>query len=264
LLDLAMAPPSPDLAMRLPDLARAQPDLTMRLPDLAMAQSDLSCVAGCLVDADCNDPFHPRCDPTQCRCVECLPTLDNCGHALYCANQNGNYTCAPGCKDDSDCPNAHCDVAVHQCVICIDDADCALGRICLNDTCVPGCTAAHGCPSPLSCCGGACIDITSDFANCGGCGNPCPFGWNCCSSLCANPQFDIMNCGGCGMVCTVANGIPKCANHTCEIAACNPGFADCDGMYINGCETNLNDVNHCGNCATACPAGRNCLQGVCM
>ena len=49
------------------------------------------------------------------------------------------------------------------------------------------------------------------------------------------------------------------------VAACAPGFADCDGMSGNGCETgtSMNDAN-CGACGRVCAAGTACMAGTCV
>ncbi len=46
---------------------------------------------------------------------------------------------------------------------------------------------------------------------------------------------------------------------------CDPGFADCDHDWTNGCETNIfTDVMRCGGCTGhMCPVGDFCIQGVC-
>jgi hypothetical protein len=50
---------------------------------------------------------------------------------------------------------------------------------------------------------------------------------------------DPANCGDCGIVCSqaVQNGVPGCASGRCTIGKCNAGWADCDGIATNGCET---------------------------
>src|SRR5205085_1932613 len=50
--------------------------------------------------------------------------------------------------------------------------------------------------------------------------------------------------------------------------ACNPGFANCDGAALNGCEINTtNDRSNCGRCGTVCPtpahASPGCNASVC-
>src|SRR5262249_24653680 len=42
---------------------------------------------------------------------------------------------------------------------------------------------------------------------------------------------------------------PACAGGRCVFAACEAGFADCDGNFPNGCEIDLqNDRLNCGKC----------------
>jgi hypothetical protein len=49
------------------------------------------------------------------------------------------------------------------------------------------------------------------------------------------------------------------------MGVCEPGWADCDMMFSNGCETNIQtDSNNCGSCGVACPAGAECMNGACV
>jgi hypothetical protein len=78
---------------------------------------------------------------------------------------------------------------------------------------------------------------------------------------------DVNNCGACGKVCSVANGAPQCSGGTCQIKACNTGFADCDQNPANGCETNLSSVNNCGQCGKVCSTANatpSCTSGQCV
>jgi len=55
-------------------------------------------------------------------------------------------------------------------------------------------------------------------------------------------------------------------NKKCE---CVSGFANCDSISPNGCESNLNtDTNNCGSCASACTSAwgspRTCTNGACV
>ncbi len=68
--------------------------------------------------------------------------------------------------------------------------------------------------------------------------------------------------------CALANAVADFSNGSCRIVACNRGWADCDGVFTNGCEMNvLASVSNCGSCTTACPARANsnlyCSNGVC-
>jgi hypothetical protein len=60
---------------------------------------------------------------------------------------------------------------------------------------------------------------------------------------------------------TLNNATAMCATGTCAIAACDPGFGDCDGNALNGCEADLNSNSSCGNCDTVCPINQYCGGG---
>jgi hypothetical protein len=96
-----------------------------------------------------------------------------------------------------------------------------------------------------------------------GCAAPTP---DACGTTCANLQTDIQNCGKCGTVCTLTNAQPKCEGGACKVAACRPGYGDCNGVPGDGCETNVlgSDRNHCGACSFACPGTQQCANGTCM
>ena len=117
--------------------------------------------------------------------------------------------------------------------------------------------------------------------DCGGsCGSTCGIGkicssnpdcssGNCSAGVCAAPlcntATDPNNCGTCGHVCVAANGNASCTAGICGVASCNAGFADCDGIAANGCETNTNvSVNNCGTCGHVCAGTQACVSGVCQ
>lgn len=79
------------------------------------------------------------------------------------------------------------------------------------------------CDSPLTACGPDCVDVTSD------------------------PN----NCGACGVACVIPNGAAACDAGICALAACEDGWADCDGTVTTGCETE-NACEPGGACATEC------------
>jgi hypothetical protein len=81
------------------------------------------------------------------------------------------------------------------------------------------------CLEPTTICNNECVDLTSDYENCGGCNNICTSGvciggacLNCsseetvCGQQCINTASDPDNCGGCGVPCS--NGL--CSNSQCE------------------------------------------------
>lgn len=74
-----------------------------------------------------------------------------------------------------------------------------------------------------------------------------------CFGACANLQTDPDHCGTCGTVCTAttANTAPSCVAGSCA-TQCVAGFGDCNGVALDGCETALDTVDHCGGCGTVC------------
>jgi hypothetical protein len=93
----------------------------------------------------------------------------------------------------------------------------------------------------------------SGFANCNG---------SSVDGCEININSSATNCGGCGIVCTIPNGIAGCSGGNCVIASCNSGYADCDSVFSNGCETNLsNTVNNCGACGSVCNSVPNAVVG---
>ncbi len=117
-----------------------------------------------------------------------------------------------------------------------------------------------------------CVNLQTDPANCGACGNPCGTGQACsfgeCSSCPAgvldcgagcsiDGQTDEMNCGGCGIQCG--------AGQSCQAGACV-----CDGntelcAVVGGfaCVPVMSDPANCGGCGTQCGVGEVCSGGVC-
>jgi hypothetical protein len=105
---------------------------------------------------------------------------------------------------------------------------------------------------------------------CGGCG--CNAGFADCDHNCANGcevnlETDANNCGACGNVCNLPNATAACVNGVCAIAACSPGYQDCDAKAADGCEVDVStDPNACGSCGRVCfvPHGvPTCVAGVC-
>ncbi|GEM_PF-4512282 len=50
----------------------------------------------------------------------------------------------------------------------------------------------------------------------------------------------------------------------CTVVGCAAGFADCDAMAANGCETaTAANAGNCGACGRVCAAGQLCAGGTC-
>ena len=253
--------------------------------------------------ADCNGVPADGCetstqtDPSNCNA---------CGNLCSYANASGQCA-ASGCAMGAcnlgyaDCDHSAangCEVNtiadLNNCGGC--GAACSLPNA--APACVGGSCAVAACNSGFADCNGVSTDgcevsLTADVSNCGGCGHFCAHAPNSqptctpgrgCGVACApgfadcnnNPadgceiltERDTNNCGVCGRVCNTPNATPACLNGgACMVAACNPGFADCDGIPQNGCEVDLTkDVNNCGACGNVCPGGANasCANSACV
>jgi hypothetical protein len=64
--------------------------------------------------------------------------------------------------------------------------------------------------------------------------------------------------------CNLPHAATTCdAQGHCAIATCRAGFADCDMVATNGCETDLSSPSSCGACGTKCAAGQVCTPTGC-
>jgi Putative metal-binding motif len=249
----------------------------------------LSCKAGF---ADCDGMKANGCevnttnDPAHCgSCNACSGkanvasyscTASVCGIAT-CSNgfMDCNSTYTDGCEANINSDPAHCG----GCSACsgkaqVNTYSCTAG-VCGISTCNGGyadCNTTYndGCE----------INTTNDPAHCGSC-NACSgkaqvMTYSCTASVCgiamcnsgyadcnttyndgceANTNTDPAHCGGCSACSGKAQVMTySCAAGSCGISMCNSGYANCDGMYANGCEVNTNtDPTHCGGCVN-----RNC------
>jgi len=172
----------------------------------------------------------------------------------------------------------------HNCGACgVDCGDDGTGNIQDNELCFcnsGACACSARCPfdrptacgyqcadpgNQLTCKMVRCRNLSTDVSNCGMCGHQCNPGEVCCTGGCSNLLTDPNNCGSCGNACTVAHGWGVCVGAICKIGGCNPPWADCNGIYADGCETNLSrDSNNCGSCGHACGPNQVCCNSVCV
>src|SRR5207237_491381 len=112
----------------------------------------------------------------------------------------------------------------------VDCGGCPYGTTC------GGGGTAHQCGCAKPNCNGLCLDFSSDPSNCGACGN---------------------TCGG------MQPWTMACQNSTC---VCPRGYADCNHIPVDGCETNVfYDPHNCGACGNACAAPTVCSgRGQCV
>ncbi len=131
---------------------------------------------------------------------------------------------------------------------------------CQVSTCGVGFSA---CTTPSVC------DPLNTTSNCTTCGNVCGTGAICTGSA----TTDDCKCTAAGETCrqTGTNyNSASCSGTNC-VLNCSAGFADCDGLSTNGCETNINlDATNCGGCnalapnpgiGLVCGAGASCNAG---
>jgi hypothetical protein len=104
-------------------------------------------------------------------------------------------------------------------------------------SCVSGECLIVGCQAPY-------LDCDQDEAN-------------GCEATLDSPE----NCGQCGAACRFNHAAASCDDGHCGMAACNDGYGDCDGDPSNGCETALDSITDCGECAHACPVPPNAVAG---
>ncbi|MCC7537821.1 MAG: hypothetical protein IT379_16475 [Deltaproteobacteria bacterium] len=123
------------------------------------------------------------------------------------------------------------------------------------------------CPTGHTCCGGACVDLSSNETHCGRCGSACPRGQQCYRGVCEEdsceprglstcPDFvcvdtssDHASCGACGRACA--------QDERCVLGECLP-----EGCPIAGIDLD-HDEHNCGGCRIRCPSGAECRSGEC-
>ena len=261
-------------------------------------------VAGCSTGyADCDKLYSDGCE------INTTTDVKNCGGCgAVCSSANGTPSCvSSACQISCSTGFGNCDGSVaNGCETNLNTSvsNCgSCGKACslanATPTCTSGACAISTCAAGYADCDklpadGCEVNLTSSTSNCGGCGKVCAppnsvpacTGGGCAISSCVAPfancdglvadgcevnaAIDPANCGGCGRVCNLANvAVNTCTAGVCTIGACAPGFADCDGNPLNGCETYVTgDPNNCGGCGTKCAfpntATYGCAAGSCV
>ena len=112
--------------------------------------------------------------------------------------------------------------------------------------------AACICEANQSCGGGSCACL-ADFGDCDA--RP-----GCETDL----STSLAHCGDCETPCVLANADEVCMGSACQVARCEMGFEDCDGLAATGCEVSLsNTAAHCGSCGMDCNALPNVNSASC-
>jgi hypothetical protein len=139
------------------------------------------------------------------------------------AGASGNYGSVPGPDAGTDCNSMH---SPQVCTRPNADA-----------TCVSGQCLIAGCKAPYVDC-----DQNDD---------------NGCETTLQTPE----HCGLCDAACRFSHAASSCNDGHCALAACDDGFANCDGDDSNGCETAVDSISDCGACGRACPATDHAVPG---
>ncbi len=50
---------------------------------------------------------------------------------------------------------------------------------------------------------------------------------------------DAATDAGCPEGCDLPFAVASCADGACVVSSCEPGYADCDGLAVDGCEASL-------------------------
>ena len=185
----------------------------------------------CSSTSDCrNSAGGSICDLEAGRCVQCIPGQKNCPWGLFC---DPNGKCSSGCFSTEDCTPP--DAGSSGPATGDPEAGAPHPLTCMSSKCW-GCAADADCP-PSSYCepqSHLCLPGCSAF-------HACAVGYLCCDGTCIGGSE---SCGG-----------------------CPGGFADCNKMLGDGCETPLNTLDNCGGCGTKCQFAHqatNCDTGSCV
>ena len=151
---------------------------------------------------------------------------------------------------------------------------------CIPPTCAPGMegrTCSRGASASTGiCCGGSCVDPTTDPANCLRCGAACATGYCQANFGCLENPVPA-NCGQTCAPGTICAG-NDCVDSTCPVVATvlsyptpTPLRRYClaeDGSAgvccpSGGCAHLDSDNQNCGGCGVVCPEGSTCQSGLC-
>ena len=215
----------------------------------------MGCSTNECVITDCDDPYWNCNGNPLDGCEVSLWSLDHCGACgVPCTVANAISVCTQGRCEIGACSDGWGDCDGEDATGCETD----LRTLANCGDCGSSCTVPSGEPT---CVTGTCAINSCDpnRADCNGDTN----------DGCETDLLTLENCGACDRLCDPPNGVGACSAGACIIQACLPGFGDCNGDPLDGCETNVRDnVDNCGACGQPCKdnhaLGRSCSQGLCV
>ncbi len=242
------------------------------------------------------------CDPEP-YCLNCQfdASRIDAGRDVTPLDTGGSETCTPSGNEVCDGRDNNCNGRVDEGFDTTSDPlNCGrCGNDCRRAHTIPSCAMGR---CGVRQCDSGWIDLDHDPAN--GCEYQCtPTGTrelcdgldNDCNGL-RDENIDLMsdraNCGRCGNVCVFAQAEPACVMGVCRMGACRPGAVDLDHDPTNGCEyactqsgpevcdgrdndcngrvddgfNTMTDPLNCGACGRACStmgARPVCVAGAC-
>ncbi len=216
---------------------------------------------GCEVDLT-NDPAHCGTCSTACTTPNATATCVNgtCGVGQCNPNfANCNGTVADGCEVNTNTSANNCGACGTVCNANNASSSCSNGSCAY--TCNPNFWDVDGLAS--NGCEYNCIRTAGGVEQCDGIDNDCDNR--------IDEDFDLTSnaahCGQCNRACTAPFATTACSTSACGITACDSGRANCNGVYVDGCEVNTqSDLANCGTCGSTCStpnATAQCLTGAC-
>jgi hypothetical protein len=211
-----------------------------------------SCVSGVCGISNCTAPMAD-CSATVAGCeTDTHSSVNNCGGCgIACSYAHAAASCVAGFCALGTCAAGWgncfggstdgCETQLNTLTHC---AGCGLecSRPNATATCATGSCAISVCNSGF----GNCNDIDEDG--------------------CETELNLLSHCGGCGLPCSLPQASASCSSGSCQIVACEDGYANCTGGDADGCETALGTVENCSGCGAACSyrdAAAVCTNGTC-
>lgn len=224
------------------------------------------CRGGQCLIARCAESYRDCDQRAETGCETSADSVEHCGRCDHaCSNEHGSARCTDGhcevarCDDGyADCdgrPDNGCeqrlDVLAHcgGCDVVCEKGSCA-GGVCSTRTCARDSGLAD-CEGDGTSCQ---TDLTRDLEHCGSCKHGCRFSVEdphgqalCeggrCGTRCAQGFDDCdrqpdngceqsldtpSHCGACGRACDFAHGEARCIDGSCQLSACDSGYAECE------------------------------------